>query len=33
KLQTWPIVKITNRSIHSMDGREQPVDIIIRAIP
>lgn len=30
KLQTWPIVKVTNTSIHSMDGVEQPVDIIIR---
>lgn len=30
KLQTWPIVKVTNTSIHSMDGVEQHVDIIIR---
>lgn len=31
KLQTWPIVKVNHKSIHSMDGIEQPVDIIIRA--
>ncbi|KYQ82384.1 flavoprotein [Acinetobacter lactucae] len=30
KLQTWPIVKITPTSIHSMDGIEHPIDIIIR---
>lgn len=30
KLQTWPIVKVNHKSIHSMDGIEQPVDIIIR---
>ncbi|CAI3131118.1 Baeyer-Villiger monooxygenase [Acinetobacter oleivorans] len=30
KLQTWPIVKVNHTSIHSMDGIEQPVDIIIR---
>jgi len=30
KLQTWPIVKVTNTSIHSMDGTEYPIDVIIR---
>ena len=29
QLITWPVVKITNHAIHSMDGTEHPVDIII----
>lgn len=29
QLITWPVVKITNHTIHSMDGTEHPVDIII----
>ncbi|BAN87182.1 flavoprotein [Acinetobacter baumannii NCGM 237] len=33
KLQTWPIVKVTDTAIYSMDGTQRPVDIIIRTTP
>jgi len=33
KLQTWPIVKVNHKSIHSMDGIEQSIDVIIRTTP
>jgi cation diffusion facilitator CzcD-associated flavoprotein CzcO len=33
KLQTWPVVKITQTAIYSMDGTQHPIDLIIRTIP
>ncbi|MEN8405326.1 MULTISPECIES: flavoprotein [Acinetobacter] len=30
KLQTWPIVKVTQTAIYSMDGTQQTIDVIIR---
>ena len=30
KLQTWPIIKVTQTAIYSMDGTQHPVDVIIR---
>ncbi|MDV7636308.1 flavoprotein [Acinetobacter baumannii] len=33
KLQTWPIVKVTDTAIYSMDGTQRPVDIIIITTP
>ena len=33
KLQTWPIVKVTDTAIYSMDSTQRPVDIIIRTTP
>ncbi|MGK7771614.1 flavoprotein, partial [Acinetobacter baumannii] len=30
---TWPIVKVTDTAIYSMDGTQRPVDIIIRTTP
>ncbi|MEQ1064961.1 flavoprotein [Acinetobacter sp. XH1741] len=30
KLQTWPVVKITQTAIYSMDGTQHSVDVIIR---